>query len=198
MSKKLPKADRRAQLLEVAHTIVRQQGTDALTLGALAERAGVSKPITYNHFETRAGLMIALYREIMDRQVQALADAIDQTPKQLEDVARVLATTYMDCYKAVGPEWHAIGAALKGDPQMDAYQREMIDGHVGFFSRVLIPLSAIPPEVTKRRCVGIIGAGEALSDGLVRGQISREHAVADLADLITNWLRMRDPTLPPK
>ncbi|KJF65207.1 TetR family transcriptional regulator [Rhizobium nepotum 39/7] len=189
----MPKADRRAQLLEVAHRIVRQQGTDALTLGALAEHAGVSKPITYNHFETRAGLMIALHREIMDRQVQALADAIDQTPRQLEDVARVLATTYMDCYKTVGPEWHAIGAALKGDAQMDAYQREMIDGHAGFFSKVLIPLSTLAPEVTQRRCVGIIGAGEALSDCLVRGQISRDHAVADFTDLMTNWLSNTGP-----
>lgn len=189
MSKKLPKADRRAQLLEVANAIVRQQGTDALTLGALAERAGVSKPITYNHFETRAGLMIALYKEIMDRQVQALADAIEQTPKRLEDVACVLAEAYMDCYKTVGPEWHAISAALRGAAQMDACQREMIDGHVAFFASVLAPLSTLSPEVTRRRCIAIIGAGEALSDGLVRGQIRRDEAVTDFAKLITSCSR---------
>ncbi|TCQ99159.1 TetR/AcrR family transcriptional regulator [Neorhizobium sp. JUb45] len=192
MSNKMPKADRRAQLLEIAHAIVRQHGTDALTLGSLAERAGLSKPITYNHFKTRAGLMIALYREIMDRQVLALGEAINHAPQRLDYIAGVLATTYMDCYKSVGPEWHAIGAALKGDALMDANHREMIDSYVAFFAQVLTPLSTLAPEITRRRCLGIIGAGEALSDGLVRGNITRDHAIADFADLIVNWLPTSD------
>ena len=42
--KRLRKEDRRVQLLEVARGIVRQQGTEALTLGYLAERGNVTKP----------------------------------------------------------------------------------------------------------------------------------------------------------
>ncbi|MFN3311915.1 MAG: TetR/AcrR family transcriptional regulator [Hyphomonas sp.] len=189
MSGKMPKADRRAQLLEVAHRIVRQQGTDALTLGTLADQAGVSKPITYNHFETRSGLLVALYAEIMDRQTRALADAIKDVGQSLDQVSRVLAEAYMDCYTSIGPEWHAIGAALKGSAEMDGYQRKMIEGHVAFFGRVLSPLTDLPDETVHRRCVGIIGAAEALSDAMVRGQTSRDHAVSDLDSLIVNWLR---------
>ncbi|MHC8285601.1 helix-turn-helix domain-containing protein [Pseudomonas sp. XS1P51] len=33
-------------------------GTDALTLATLAERAGVTKPVAYEHFRTRSGLLI--------------------------------------------------------------------------------------------------------------------------------------------
>lgn len=189
VSKKMPKADRRAHLLAVAQEIVRQQGTDALTLGSLAERAGVSKPITYNHFETRAGLLVSLYGEIMDRQVNALADAVDDAVQELDRVARVLSEAYMDCYKSIGPEWHAIGAALKGSAEMDSYQREMIQGHVAFFGRVLSPLTDLSDEIVLRRCVGIIGAAEALSDAMVRGHTSREEAVLDFNDLILGWLR---------
>ncbi|WP_437925086.1 TetR family transcriptional regulator [Sorangium sp. So ce291] len=54
-------------------------GTEALTLGHLAERAGVSKPIAYQHFETRSGHLIALARQIDDRQVAALLDALKRT-----------------------------------------------------------------------------------------------------------------------
>ncbi|RKH92133.1 TetR/AcrR family transcriptional regulator, partial [Corallococcus sp. AB038B] len=71
-ARKLPKAQRREQLLDIAQTIVREEGTDALTLGYLAERAGVSKPIAYEHFKTRSGLLIALYAQIDARQVSAL------------------------------------------------------------------------------------------------------------------------------
>lgn len=189
VSKKMPKADRRAHLLGVAQEIVRQQGTDALTLGALAERAGVSKPITYNHFETRAGLLVSLYGEIMDRQVNALARAVEDAGQELEQVARVLSEAYMDCYKSIGPEWHAIGAALKGSAEMDSYQREMIEGHVAFFGRVLSPLTDLSEDVVRRRCVGTIGAAEALSDAMVRGHTSREDAISDLNGLIMSWLR---------
>lgn len=184
----MPRADRRAQLLETAHMIVRDEGTDALTLAALAERAGVSKPITYSHFETRAGLMIALYKEIMDWQVEALATALESTPTRLEEVAHVIADAYMECTTAVGPEWHAIAAALRGNAQMDAYQQEMIQGHVTFYEDVLTPLSLLPPEVVRRRCVGLIGAAEAFSDEMVRGGCTKEQAANDLAALIVNWL----------
>ena len=187
MTKKMPRAARRAQLLETARAIVREEGTDALTLGALAERAGVSKPITYSHFNTRSGLMIALYKEIMDQQVEALATALEQTPARLKDVARVGAEAYMECTTAVGPEWHAIAAALRGDAQMDAYQQEMIRGHIAFYEEVLTPLSRLPPEVVRRRCVGLIGAAEALSEEMVRGGSTKEQAAADLAELIIRW-----------
>lgn len=186
---KMPKADRRAQLLRVALEIVRQDGTDALTLGTLAERASVSKPITYNHFATRSGLLVALYDEIMDRQTKALAEAVDDTPPKLIKVAQVLAAAYMDCYASIGPEWHAIGAALKGSEDMDRYHRKMIAGHVAFFSRVLSPLTEQPERLVRRRCVGIIGAAEALSDAMVRNQTSRDQAVTDLTSLIVTWLR---------
>jgi len=187
LSKKLPRAARRAQLLETARVIVREEGTDALTLGALADHAGVSKPITYSHFNTRSGLLIALYKEIMDQQVEALATALEDTPTQIEDVARVAAEAYMQCTTAVGPEWHAIAAALKGDAQMDAAQQEMIRGHIAFFEEVLAPLTDLPAPTVRRRSVGLIGAAEALSDEMVRGECSGEEAAEDLADLIVRW-----------
>lgn len=191
--KKMARGDRRAQLLENAHAIAREQGTDALTLGALAERAGVSKPIAYSHFETRAGLMIALYKQINDRQVAALAAAVERTPSRLDDVATVVSEAYMDCYTSVGPEWHAIGAALKGDAQMDAYQREMNEGHVAFYVEALGPLSPLPIDDVRRRCVGIIGAAEALSGAMVRGTTTRQEAAESLATLITSWLSKPAP-----
>lgn len=187
--KKLSRAERRAQLLGVAQAIVREQGTDALTLGALAERAGVSKPIAYSHFDTRSGLMIALSREIMERQVKDLAAVLDHTPASLDEVARVLAKQYMECTTTIGPEWHAISAALRGDAQMDAHQREMMRAHAAFYAGVLAPLSGLPAADVQRRCVGILGAAEALSDEMVRGGCSREQAADDLAGLVVNWLQ---------
>ncbi|WP_244495233.1 TetR/AcrR family transcriptional regulator [Ensifer sp. Root423] len=53
-------------MLNVAMEIVRNQGADELTLGTLAGKAGVSRPIAYEHFSTRAGLLVALFKRLED------------------------------------------------------------------------------------------------------------------------------------
>jgi AcrR family transcriptional regulator len=186
--KKLPKAERREQLLETAMAIVREQGADALTLGYLAERAGVSKPVAYEHFGTRAGLLVALYRQIDERHVKALLDALDRAPRRLEEVAHVVSRAYMSCYASVGPEWHAISAALKGDEQMDAAQRELLDGYVALYRDALAPFSSLPPEELQLRCVGIVGAAEAMSRDMTRGRTDEARAAANLAALIVSGI----------
>ena len=72
--RRLSREDRQRQLLDVAWQLVRAEGTDALTLGRLAEHAGVTKPVVYDHFSTRSGLLAALYQDFDARQT-ALMDA---------------------------------------------------------------------------------------------------------------------------
>lgn len=186
--KRLPKASRREQLLKTAQKIAREQGTDALTLGYLAERAGVSKPIAYEHFGTRAGLLIALYKEIDARQVAALKLALKRTRRKLEDVARVMSEAYMHCYTLLGPEWLAISAALKGDEEMEAFQRELIDLYVGIYRDTLAPYSALSAARLRLICIGIIGAAEAIAREMTQGRIDEATAAETLATLIARSL----------
>lgn len=182
--KRLPKAERRAQLLEAAMAIVAERDADALTLGYLAERVGISKPVVYDHFGTRSGLLIALYRQIDDRQVRALEAALADAPKRLPDIARIASEAYMDCYASVGPEWHAISAALRGDDEMGAAQQEMIDGYADLYRKALAPYSKLSASNLKLRCAAIIGAAEAISRELIRKRTGKAKAVATLSALI--------------
>ena len=183
-AKKLAKAERRKQLLETAHEIVRDEGTDALTLGYLAERAGVTKPIAYEHFETRAGLLVALYQEIDDRQVAALMDALKRTKPRLADVARVLARAYVDCYCTIGPEWHAVSAALKGDEKMERFQQSLVDRYAGIYCDAFAPFTKLPKEELRLRCLAILGAGDAITREPPGGRTPEGAAAATLASLI--------------
>jgi AcrR family transcriptional regulator len=183
-AKKLSKAERRKQLLATAHRIVRAEGTDALTLGYLAERAGVTKPIAYEHFGTRSGLLVALYQEIDDRQVASLMDALKRTKPRLSDVARVLAKAFVDCYCAVGPEWHAISAALKGDDEMEKFQQSLIDRYVAIYCDTFAPYCKLSKEELRLRCLAIIGAGDAITKEMSRGRTNEIAAAATLASLI--------------
>jgi AcrR family transcriptional regulator len=72
--RRLARDARLRQLLDAAWRVVREEGTEALTLGRLAEQSGVTKPVVYDHFGTRSGLLAALYQEFDARQT-AIMDA---------------------------------------------------------------------------------------------------------------------------
>jgi AcrR family transcriptional regulator len=190
-SKRLSKAERRAQLLDTALDVVRDEGTDALTLARVAERAGVSKPIAYQHFETRGGLLVALY-ERMDEEPRAkLVAALREAPPRLHDVARVAGRAYMSCYTSLGPEWYAVSAALAGSEEMEASRRQLLDAYVQIYREALAPLSTLPKRALQLRCVGIIGAAEAIAQEMLRGRVSEAVASETLSSLIVSWLSAR-------
>lgn len=62
----MPRAERRAQLLNTARDIIRTSGIGALTMSALAELSGASKPVVYEHFENSESVAIALLEDEFD------------------------------------------------------------------------------------------------------------------------------------
>jgi len=60
--------------------------------------------------------------------------------------------------------------------------------HIQMFVSVLTPYSDLPPAKLERRCVGLVGAGEALSAALVREQCSAIEAAKAFAGLIQGGL----------
>lgn len=194
VSKRLTKAERRRQLLDMALVIIREEGANRLTLGYLATRAGVSKPITYEHFGTRSGLLIALYKSLDQQQANALRQALSRGPRNLAGTADVLASTYMRCGADTTGEWHAVGAALAGSEEMGAVYQEVLAGYAQLFAAALAPHSPLLPADLHRRCVGLVGAGEALSLLMVGGQCREPEAAAAFAALIRGGLNA--PSLP--
>ncbi|MGI4741324.1 MAG: TetR/AcrR family transcriptional regulator [Janthinobacterium lividum] len=188
-SSRLSKAARRRQLLAMALVIVREEGADRLTLGHLATRAGVSKPITYEHFSTRAGLLAALYKALDEQHTQALQAALRGGQRSLAETAQVLASASVHCSLDMGAEWQAVGAALSGSEEMAAVQRELLAGYAHLFVGVLEPHSALAPAALHRYCVGLVGAGEALSALLLAGDCSEQEAAATFAALIQGGMQ---------
>ena len=64
MSKKVTAAPRnaRAHILETAWGLVGERGVQAVTVADIAAASGVSRQLVYHHFESRAGLLVAMTR----------------------------------------------------------------------------------------------------------------------------------------
>lgn len=63
---------RREQLLDVGRALFAQRGYDATSIEEVAHRAGVSKPVVYEHFGSKEGL----YAVVVDREMQELLQRI--------------------------------------------------------------------------------------------------------------------------
>lgn len=88
----------------MAWQLIGAEGTEALTLGRLAEQAGVTKPVVYDHFVTRAGLLAALYQDFDARQTLLMDAALDRSEATLASRAAVIAGSYVDCVLTQGRE----------------------------------------------------------------------------------------------
>ncbi|MCP2168763.1 TetR/AcrR family transcriptional regulator [Goodfellowiella coeruleoviolacea] len=64
--------ERRQQLLDVARALFAEKGFDGTSIEEIAHRAGVSKPIVYEHFGGKEGI----YAVVVDREMQRLLDRI--------------------------------------------------------------------------------------------------------------------------
>ncbi|MDR7149736.1 AcrR family transcriptional regulator [Hydrogenophaga palleronii] len=187
--KRLPKEDRNRQLMANAWAIVRSEGTDALTLGYLAERAGVTKPVVYDHFGTRTGLLAALYGEYDSRQHALMDEALSASAKSLPAVARVIASAYVNCVVEMGREMPGISAALAGSPELDAVKKKHEAAFSAKCQAALQPFSKQPIGPAGMRAM--LGTAEAVSFAAAAGELDPVDAEDEIYDAILRITRRK-------
>src|SRR5438046_3114188 len=76
---RLPRSARRKQLLAAAQEVFVAQGYHAAAMDDIAERAGVSKPVLYQHFPGKLELYLALLDTHCDALVEKIRNAMTST-----------------------------------------------------------------------------------------------------------------------
>ncbi len=191
-SKRMTKEERRKQLLETAFQIVKSEGTDSLTLARVAKRAGVTKPIAYEHFGTRGGLLAAMYQDYDERQTNAMRDALKSDGMTIEDVTSILSAAYVDCAVSAGPEYGAITAALSATEEMEELLQSCRDSFAAECSKAFEPFVKLTPAKNQSVLIGILGAAEFLSQAAAQGRLSRDDAVNTLSNVMTGTLTQNE------
>lgn len=181
--RRLSREDRQQQLLEVAWRLVREEGTEALTLGRLAELAGVTKPVVYDHFGTRSGLLAALYQCYDERQTAVMDAALAACEPTLESTAAVIASAYVDCVLTQGREIPGVIAALASSPELEQIKREYETVFMGKCRALLAPFSG-SGEIGVAGLRAMLGAAEALSHAAANAEITAEQAQRELFESI--------------
>ena len=91
---RLPRLARRRQLLGAAQEVFVAQGYHAAAMDEIAERAGVSKPVLYQHFPGKLELYLALLDEHAEALVQTVREALESTTDNKTRVQASMAAFY--------------------------------------------------------------------------------------------------------
>ncbi|TDC70854.1 TetR/AcrR family transcriptional regulator [Streptomyces hainanensis] len=120
---RLPRRARRNQLLGAAQEVFVAQGYHAAAMDDIAVRAGVSKPVLYQHFPGKLELYLALLDQHCEALVQAVRRALAATP---DNKQRIAAT--MDAYFSyVEQEGGAFRLVFESDLTNEPSVRERVD-----------------------------------------------------------------------
>jgi AcrR family transcriptional regulator len=166
---RLSATERREQILDVALEVLGRSGYHGTSMNDIAEAAGVTKPVLYQHFDSKRDLYLALMDEVGNRLIaeisKATADAPDgksQTERGIQAYFRWVANDH-DAFMIL------FGGGLRRDDEFrDAFRR--ITDEV---ATAIAPLIAVDIDVEDRRTIAhaLIGLAEGASRRLVeRGE----------------------------
>lgn len=181
--RRLTRKERYLQLLDLAWKLIREEGTDALSLGRLAETAGITKPTVYEHFGTRHGLLTALYQDFDSRHNKIIDEAIAASKPALEDKAYIIASSYIGCALSEGCEIPDVLAALNGSPELAEMRRKCQLDFLEKCRQSLAPFLGMK-ELSVAALWAMLGAADALSSVALSGEISEQQACNELYDII--------------
>lgn len=188
--RRVGRAERERQILDAATAVFTERGYQAASMDAVAERVGVTKPVLYDHFGSKEGLLLASVartrQELLTETTEAVAGASEP-----EDMVRRGFRAFFDFLDAKAYAWTllyegAMNPVGTAGEAVDSIRNQHIDLIVG-----MIRLQA--PDADPRRLESyahiIVGASERLALWRnQRGDVSAADATEYLMDMI--WTGM--------
>lgn len=193
---RLPADQRRLQLLEVARVRFAEQGFHATSMDEIAEAAGVTKPVLYQHFPSKRALYVELLEDTGRELLTMLAEATGRAASPRERVELGF-RAYFNF--AVGNRQSfrlLLGTAIRTDPEFARIVEEII----GAAAETISTLIEIPASDEQRLVLAsaLVGMAESVSrrrlqDGaseIDAGELA--HLVAELAWFGLRGVRVKD------
>jgi AcrR family transcriptional regulator len=120
---RLPRSARRKQLLAAAQEVFVAQGYHAAAMDDIAERAGVSKPVLYQHFPGK----LELYLALLDTHGDALVDKVRGALAATSDNKGRVAGSMRAYFDFVDHESEAFRLVFESDLRNEPAVRERVD-----------------------------------------------------------------------
>ena len=189
---RLPADERRDQLLDVALEVFATAGFHGASMNDVAEAAGVTKPVLYQHFDSKNDLFSALLDEVGRR----MRTAIDKATADAVDGKDATIRGFRAYFRWVAADLDGFRLLFGGAARHDAAFAEQVRAITSDAATAIAPLIAADVDDDTRRLIahGLVGLAEGSSRRLLaHGQPFDPDAVAEtVAGLAWAGLRSLD------
>jgi AcrR family transcriptional regulator len=180
---RMPREQRRAQLLDAASQVFTRKGYHAAAMDDIAEAAGVSKPVLYQHFNSKLDLYLALLDQACDRLVDLVSEALATTDDNAERVVATM-TAFYDMVSSERAEFRLIFESdLTGESAVEERIWQVNNDIADRIAAVIADDTGLGWDQSKLLAISLVGIGHVSARYLVTaGPVP----VAEARQLVSN------------
>ncbi|MEO7350530.1 MAG: TetR/AcrR family transcriptional regulator [Marmoricola sp.] len=190
-SVRLPRRARRAQLLTAALEVFVAQGYHAAAMDDIAERAGVSKPVLYQHFPGKLELYLALLDQSCDTMISSCAKALESTEDNKLRVTATMHAFFNYVASAEGAFRLVFESDLTNEPAVRAHVDRVTVECAKLIAHVISDDTGLAAEQSQLLAVSLVGMGQVSARFWLteHGSIDQAEAATLVAGLAWRGIR---------
>jgi len=190
MSSRLPAARRREQLLEVALHVFAERGFHQTSMNDVADAAGVTKPVLYQHFSSKRALYLELLELVSSRLMAAIDEATSTAAGPREQVERGLRAYFRFVVDSNDEYRLMFGGGTRRDVEF-AQEATRLERSIAEVIAELITVAGLADRERLLLAHGIVGLAEGATRHWVTDDLDLDpdDVAARMADLAWRGLR---------
>ena len=189
MSTRLPAIERKEQLLDLALQVFATKGYHETSMTDIAELAGVTKPVVYQHFESKRALYLAIIDNVGKKMISEITQATSQAPDGKSKAEQGTIAFFRWVANDSNSFKFLYDSGTRNDPEFAEAVKQVTKSSAD----AIAPLIAIELDATHLRTLahGVVGASEGVARHLLATKPTFNPDVVgkQVADLLWAGLR---------
>ena len=183
-TRRLSAKARREQLLQVARDVFASDGFHGAAMEQIAVKAGVTKPVLYQHFESKKELYLGLLEEDMGRLLDDIRRAIEGARSNRERIERATGAYFSFIDENEGSFRLLFRETMGADAEFRTAIERFRDELARNIAAVIAAETGLPASESELLARGVMGIAESAAQWwLDHRSVPAERVVRDLSDL---------------
>jgi AcrR family transcriptional regulator len=180
---RLPRVARRAVLLQAAQDVFAANGYHSAAMDDIADRAGVSKPVLYQHFPGKLELYLAIVNTHVDELVETVTTALASTKDNKSRIAAAVAAYFNFVDREDQAFRLVFESDLRNEPAVQAAVERGENACAAAIAAAITADAGLDEQQAKLIAVGMVGLCQIAARYWLRTQraVPKEEAIERLS-----------------
>lgn len=180
--------ERRERLLDEAKDLLILDGAHSVTMGSVADAAGVTRALVYKHFDNKHDLLLALYRREARRLDRMMSNVVLDAGPGFEDKLRVLIDLLVDAADEYGT-FFGLLRSVSDDAPARADRRSWDRRTVRYFAGLAAEEYGLDERTANAGVAGVMPGLLNVRSRVIANPAEREFFTETFLRVATNGLR---------